>query len=66
MRRFVKINETFTFAKRFATNLNKHLRKHFNYCIDEKITKLTKRFNFYIDCQINEKTTKSKIADINY
>ena len=50
MRRFIEINEIF--AKRFATNLN----KHFDYCINEKI----------INCQINEKITKSKIADINY
>ena len=66
MRRFVEINEAFTFAERFAANLNKHLRKHFDYCIDEEITELTKRFDFYINCQINEKTTKSKVANINY
>ena len=61
MRRFEEANEIF--AKRFATNLNKHLRKHFDYYIDEKITELIKCFNYY---QINEKITKSKIANINY
>ena len=67
MRRFVEINEIF--AERFTANLN----KYFNYYISEKITKLIKCFNFhikcfnyYIDYQINEKITKSKIANINY
>ena len=67
MRRFIETNEAF--AKRFAANLN----KHFNYYISEEITKLyekiiklIKYFNSYINYQINEKTTKSKIANINY
>ena len=59
MRRFVETNKIF---ERFAANLN----KYFNYYIDEEITKLIKRFNFHINCQINEKITKSKIANINY
>ena len=61
MRRFEETNEIF--AKRFAANLNKHLKKHFNYYINEEITKLIECFNYY---QIDEKTAKSKIADINY
>ena len=52
MRRFVETDEIF--AKRFAANLN----KHFNYYIES--------FDFYIDYQINEKTTENKIANINY
>ena len=44
MRRFEETNEIF--AKRFTANLN----KHFNYYINEKITKLIKYFNFYINC----------------
>ena len=67
MRRFVETNEIF--AKRFATNLN----KHFDYYINEKIIelceemiKLIKCFDSYINYQINEKTIKSKIANINY
>ena len=55
MRRFAEINETF---ERFTANLN----KHFNYYINEEITKLIKCFNSYI----NEKIIKSKIANINY
>ena len=63
MRRFIEANEAKRFAnKRFAVNLN----KHFNYCINEEITKLIKRFNSYINCQVNEKTTKSKVANIDY
>ena len=60
MRRFTETNEIF--AKRFATNLN----KYFSYCIDEKIIELIKYFDSYINYQINEKITKSKIANINY
>ena len=48
VRRFVEANEAFAerFAnKRFAMNLN----KHFNYYVNEEITKLIKRFNFYIN-----------------
>ena len=68
MRRFIETDEIF--AERFAANLN----KHFDYCIDEEITELIecfdshidKCFNSYINCQINEKTIKSKIADIDY
>ena len=59
MRRFAETNEIF---ERFAADLN----KHFDYYIDEEITKLIKRFDSHINCQINEKTTKSKIADIDY
>ena len=67
-RRFVEANEAF--AERFAINLN----KHFDYYINEEITKLIKRlitkllkyFNSYINYRISEKTTKSKVADINY
>ena len=44
MRRFIETNEIF--AKRFAANLN----KHFDYYINEKIIKLIKCFNFYINC----------------
>ena len=55
MRRFAKIDEIF---ERFATNLN----KHFDYYIDDEIIKLIKCFDSYI----NEKTIKSKIANINY
>ena len=67
MRRFAEIDEIFT--ERFATNLS----KHFDHYINEKITKLIKCFDFYMKCfnyyinyQIDEKTTKSKIANINY
>ena len=68
MRRFVEADEAF--AERFATNLN----KHFGYCIGEEITKLIKCliteliecFNSYINCQIDEKATESKIANTNY
>ena len=60
MRRFIETNEIF--AKRFAANLN----KYFNYYINEEITKLIKCFNSHINYQINEKTIKNKIANINY
>ena len=57
VRRFAETNETKRFTnRRFAMDLN----KYFNYYINEEITKLIKRFNYY------EKTTKSKIANINY
>ena len=56
MRRFVETNEIF--AERFTANLN----KYFDYYIDEKM----KCFNSYINYQINEKTAKSKIANIDY
>ena len=60
MRRFAETNEVF--AKRFAADLN----KHFDYCIGGEITELIECFNSYINCQINEKATKDKVADINY
>ena len=60
IRRFIETDEIF--AERFTANLN----KYFDYCIDGEITKLIKYFNFHINCQMNEKTIKSKIANINY
>ena len=57
MRRFTEADEAKRFTnRRFAMNLN----KHFNHYIGEEITKLIKRFDYY------GKTTKSKIANINY
>ena len=64
-RRFAETNKTFAerFAnKRFAMDLN----KHFDYCIGEEMTKLTGCFDYYINCQVNEKAAKSKAANINY
>ena len=34
--------------------------------MERLITKLIECFDFYIDCQIDEKATESKAADINY
>ena len=45
-RRFAGANEAKRFAdKHFAVNLN----KHFGHCIGGEITKLIKRFDFYIN-----------------
>ena len=57
-RRFTEADEVF--AERFAADLN----KHFNYCIGGEMTKLIKRFDFYINCQFN--AIESKAANIDY
>ena len=44
VRRFAETNEIF--IERFATNLN----KHFNYYIDEEITKLYEKITKLIKC----------------
>ena len=56
MRRFAEADEVF--AERFAADLN----KHFDHCIGGKM----KCFDSYINCQIDEKTAESKVADIDY